>query len=60
MEKQNHRIEKDAVIGIKLPRALRDKFTEATMKSDVSQSQLLRSWIRNYIAEYEEREKRAA
>jgi metal-responsive CopG/Arc/MetJ family transcriptional regulator len=60
MAQQKPRIEKDAVIGIKIPRTLRDKFAEATQMSDMTQAQLLRAWIRNYVSQYEEREKRAA
>lgn len=60
MAQQKPRIEKDAVIGIKIPRPLRDKFAEATQMSDMTQAQLLRAWIRDYVARYEEREKKAA
>lgn len=57
MAKQKPRVEKDAVIGIKLPKQLRDKFAEATQTSDMTQAQLLRAWIRDYVEKFEAREK---
>lgn len=60
MTQQNKTTEKEAVIGIRLPRSLRDKFAEATQTSDMTQAQLLRAWIREYVEKYEARQKQAA
>ena len=60
MAQQKPKVEKDAVIGIKIPRQLRDRFAEATQTSDMTQAQLLRAWIREYVEKFEARQKQAA
>ena len=44
---------KDAGLRIRVQRALRDKFTEACRRTDKPAAQVLREFMRDYVAEHE-------
>lgn len=58
--KRSESKEKEVVIGVKVPVSLREQFTTALEKSDITQAQLIRAWIRDHVEKYEARQKQAA